>query len=485
MQVSGTAWGGDMGVSTRMMPPIVRRFVMPALAAFGILGAGPAAAAVPLAAGVLAISPNGEVAALSPQTGGEQDTAAALAAARAEIAAQRAQIAQQQREIAAQEQRLDAQAARLDELEQKLAGVANTTQQVRDEVAASRAAPAGGAAAPATAVAAQTVGQPDESEQPPQISVLDDQGRVVTPKGQLVAEFGLDYARADRNRAVFRGVELIQSILVGVFDINESRQDVLTASGALRYGLADRLEVGVRVPYVYRADHSVLVPIAGSTNNDAARSVDSSTSGGSIGDIEMSARYQLNNGGPGRPYLIANLQADAPTGRSPFAVKRDANGAALQSATGSGFWSVSPSLTMILPSEPAVLFGTIGYTFNFAKNVNTRIPPVQIDRIEPGNEINVSAGIGIAVNQRTSFNLGYAHTWAFGTRSITRTLDTRTNLPTGDPIKTRSRDLQLGRLLFGVSYRLNNRTTLNWSIEAGLTEDAPDVRTSLRIPFRL
>lgn len=441
--------------------------------ALGLAAATPALAMDPAVLGAPSgLSPNGGI--------GVAQTAASDP--EAELAAARAQIAAQQAKLDAQQRQLDAQAARLDALEQKLAGVADTAQQARDEAVAARAAPAAGQVAAVTPV---KVGQPDEDDQPPSVAVLDDQGRVVTPKGQLVAEFGLDYARADRNRAVFRGVELIESILVGVFDINESRQDILTASGTLRYGLADRLEVGVRVPYVYRADHSVLAPIAGSTTNDQAATVDSSTRGGNIGDVELSARYQINNGGPDKPYLTANLQVDLPTGRSPFAVKRDANGAALQSATGAGFYGISPSITAILPTEPAVLFGTVGYTYNIARNVHTRIPPVQIDRVAPGGELNFSAGIGIAVNQRTSFNIGYAHTWAFGTKTVSRVLDQRTGEPTGDPMTTRSRDLQIGRLLFGVSYRLNNRSSINWSVEVGATQDAPDVRTSLRIPFTL
>ena len=451
-----------------------------AVVALMLVTAQPALAAAPLPMVMpIAFSLDGGEAA--PQTGGG-DEAATLAAARAEIAAQRAQLDAQQRQIADQEKRLEDQAARLDALEQKLAGVASTAQQARDEAVAARAAPA---ASGQVAAVAQPVGQADENDQPPAVAVLDDQGRVVTPKGQFVAEFGLDYARADRNRAVFRGVELIESILVGVFDINESRQDILTASGTLRYGLADRLEVGARVPFVYRSDHSVLAPVAGSTTNDQAATIDSSTTGGDIGDVELSARYQLNNGGPNKPYLTANLQVDLPTGRSPFSLRRDANGAALQSATGAGFYGISPSITAILPTEPAVLFGTVGYTYNIGRNVHTRIPPVEIERVEPGGEINLSAGIGLAVNQRTSFNLGYAHTWALGTRTVSRLLDQKTGEPTGDPIATRSRDLQIGRLLFGISYRLNNRSSLNWSVEVGATEDAPDVRTSLRIPFTL
>src|SRR5690606_35784848 len=115
---------------------------------------------------------------------------------------------------------------------------------------------------------AMQVGQPPaDSDRPPTVAVLDQQGSVVTRQGQLIAELGLDYTRSDRNRAIFRGVELIESVLVGVFDINESRQDILTASGSLRYGLSDRLEIGARLPFIYRSDKLVTTPIAGSTGN--------------------------------------------------------------------------------------------------------------------------------------------------------------------------------------------------------------------------
>lgn len=51
--------------------------------------------------------------------------------------------------------------------------------------------------------------------------------------------------------------------------------------------------------------------------------------------------------------------------------------------------------------------------------------------------------------------------------------------------ETVSRDLQVGRLLFGVTYRVTDRASLNWSVEVGATEDAADVRTVLRIPIVL
>jgi len=404
-----------------------------------------------------------------------------VAALRAELAAARALLADQARQLAEQQRRMD-------EMDQRLTSLANTPPAG----ALAAAAPPGTAGTPAAATASATAGPaiqvgepPADADRAPTVAVLDQQGSVVTRRGQLIGELGFDYTRADRNRAIFRGVELIETVLVGVFDINESRQDILTGSAALRYGVSDRLEIGMRVPFIYRADKFVTGPVAGSTNNDDARTIDNSVNGAGLGDIEVTARYQLNNGGHNTPFLIANLQAVIPTGRDPFSVRRDDNGVARQIATGAGFWGISPSITAILPSEPAVLFGTLGYTFNLGQNVDTRIPPVQIDRIEPGDQINISAGIGLALNERTSLNFGYNHAWSFGTRTTVRQLDERSGEPTGAALSNRSRDLQIGRFLFGVSHRFSDAMQVNWTVEVGATEDAPDVRTSLRIPLAL
>ena len=119
-------------------------------------------------------------------------------------------------------------------------------------------------------------------------------------------------------------------------------------------------------------------------------------------------------------------------------------------------------------------------TFNLAQDVDTRIPPVLISYVDPGDAISASAGIGISFNQRTTLNLGYAHSWAFGTKTRTQLLMANANWT--DERETTTRDLQLGRLLFGVTYRVTDRSSINWSVELGATEDATDLRTVLRVP---
>jgi uncharacterized coiled-coil protein SlyX len=390
----------------------------------------------------------------------------APAAAQETIEALRAEVTAQREQLRQQDERLRALEARLQTVLATNTGAPPSTRTAQ-------------AQAPVETVGAA----PTDFDRMPQVAVLGDQGNVITRAGQLTGEVSFEYARADRNRAIFRGIELVESVLVGVFDINESRQDILTGALGMRYGVTDRLEIGLRVPYVYRNDSSILAPIPGSTNNDPAATIDNSAKGDGIGDIEVSARYQLTRARAGRPFLIANLQAVFPTGSAPFSVPRDPTGRALEAATGAGFYGISPSLTGILQTDPAVLFGTIGYNFNLARNVNARIPPVQIDRVDPADAVFASAGIGISLNQRTSINLGYAHTWGFGTQTRIRSEDAQGVL--GPPVTTTSRDLQIGRLLFGVTHRVTDTASVNWAVEVGATEDAADLRTVLRIPIVL
>ena len=411
------------------------------------------------------------------------------------------EIARLRESLRAATVRIDEQGERLRQLEERLAASAATVAATPTV----NPATAPGTTGPVTAVAAtpnalpprpgtivstasatppvlERVGEvPISFDNMPNLAVLGDNGSVITRPGQLTAELGLEYARADRSRALFRGIEVVESVLVGTFDINESRQDVLSVAAAARYGVSSRFEVGARVPFIRRRDISALVPIQGSSNDPTADNLDSARGNG-IGDIELTARYQITPARTGRAFLIGNFQVVAPTGSNPFDVPRD-GGRPLRAATGAGFWGVSPSVTAILPSDPAVLFGTLGYTRNFGDDVDTVIDPVRIVHVKPGDAISASAGIGITLNQRTSFNLGYAHTWAFGTKTDTVLL----NPPANDDGRRsqRARDLQIGRLLFGVTYRVNDRSSINWSVEAGATDDATDVRTVLRIPFVL
>jgi hypothetical protein len=395
---------------------------------------------------------------------------------REQIAAERSALEEQQRS-------LDAQRGRLQALEQRLIARTDAAHS-RDDGAAPRQATAMVAAPRPNAAnrgGVQTVGEAPSEQRSIDVAVLADQGGVITQAGRLTLEGDLEYARADRNRVLFRGVAIPEAVLIGAFDINESRQDVVTVAAVARFGISNRLEINGRLPLVYRADNSALAPVVnngGNTNVGTDRTVSSSN----LGDVDFGIRYQLTGSKDGWPYLIIGAQAVAPSGTDPFAVPRDGLGNPLSAATGAGFWGVTPTLTAILPSDPAVLFGTLGYTFNFARHIDRRIGSAIVERVSPGGQPTTSLGIAIALNPRVSLSLGYAHTLALGTKTRLRTINPQSQA-ISEPMSVRTRNLQLGRLLFGVSYRANAHTTINWNIEFGATDDATDLRTTLRIPL--
>jgi hypothetical protein len=398
----------------------------------------------------------------------------------------RQSLAVERQELERQQKSIDEQRARIDRLEARLAGRGGGETQTT-LAPGGVPLPASPPPAPPTAVAqangnrVQTVGEAPSDQRQVQVAVLSEQGGIITKAGRATVEMNLEYARADRNQVVFRGVQIPEAVLIGVFDINESRQDVLTAGMVGRLGLTSRLEINGRLPFVYRSDKSVLAPVANPSDPNAGQ-IDRPVSGANIGDIDFGVRYQITDGHNGAPYLIAGVQAVAPTGTDPFKVPRDALGNALKGATGAGFWGVTPNLTAILPTDPAVLFATLGYTYNFARDINRQIGAAFVERVAPGNQPSASAGIAIALNPRTSISFGYAQTWALGTKTRVRALN-QTTQQLGDAMTTESRDLQIGRFLFGVSYRTSPKTTINWNVEVGATDDAADVRTTLRIPY--
>lgn len=399
-------------------------------------------------------------------------------------------LADERLELDRQQRLLEAQRSRIEALEARLSTGNSPSEQVAATVSPGAVPlPASPPPRPPTNVAAtppagsgvQTVGAAPVDQRQVQVAVLSEQGGIITKAGRMTLEGDLEYARADRNQVVFRGVQIPEAVLIGVFDINESRQDVLTAAVVARLGLTSRLEINGRLPFVYRSDKSVLAPVANPTSPNAGQ-IDSPVTSGNLGDIDFGLRYQVTDGRNGTPYLIAGVQAVAPTGSNPFRVPRDALGNALQAATGAGFWGITPNLTFIMPSDPAVLFATLGYTRNFGRNINREIGSALIERVRPGDAPSASAGIAISLNPRTSISFGYAQTWALGTTTRLRMLNTTDQTP-GEAIDTKSRDLQLGRFLFGVSYRTSPKTTISWNVELGATDDASDVRTSLRVPF--
>lgn len=328
---------------------------------------------------------------------------------------------------------------------------------------------------------AAPVGQaPGGDGRPPEVAPIFEQPGVLTPPGNYVLEPSLQYGYSSSNRVSLVGYTIIPALLIGLIDVREVKRNTVTAALSARFGLSRRLELEVRAPYVYRSDATVSreVGIPGATEGVF------SASGLHMGDLELGARYQLNDGGVDKPFYIGSMRFKTRTGKDPFDVVTDCRqrcvdntsgtGMPLDLPTGSGFYSLQTGLTVLYPSDPAVFFGSITYTHNFARdNVSRRVLNGEqefLGSIAPGAVIGFNFGMGLALNEKSSFSIGYDHSSVGRTESNGRVV--------AGSVRT-----QLGTLLLGYSYRLSNKTTLNVSVGAGLTRDTPDVSLTLRLPM--
>ncbi|MCG5501441.1 hypothetical protein, partial [Ectothiorhodospira lacustris] len=315
------------------------------------------------------------------------------------------------------------------------------------------------ASSPAWAQTPEVVGErpPEDQRQADVAAVFEERG-LLTPKGKWVVEPSLQYIHSSSTTVAIDGFTILPAIAIGLIDVSEVQRDTLTAAIALRYGLTDRVEVGLRIPYVWRDESLRRREILVGTPADQVTGSD----GMGLGDIELGLHYQFNRAVTGKPFFIGNLRVKSTTGTSPFEVDRvpakDSTGEEipgvdifLEQPTGSGFWAVQPSLTVIYSTDPAVIYGNISYVWNLERDVGN-----DQGKIDPGNALGFSLGTGFALNNRTSLSFGYDHSIVF-----------KTKRELGDPLNPTFDRVQVGTFLWGLSHRLSDRTSMNFSVGIG------------------
>jgi hypothetical protein len=402
---------------------------------------------------------------------------------RAQLAAQNAQIEQMKRALATQQADYRAlrHAVGLDVLEQQRAG----NVRAGGSMASALPMPLGNASAddiaPAEQTQERTVGQaPEHDERPPAVAPIFNQPGVLTPRGKLVVEPSYQFGYSSADRVALIGYTVIPAILIGLIDARQVKTTTQTGAVALRYGLTNRLEVELRMPYVYGHTDTISREIFTGSATDKVFT----SSGHGIGDVEATARYQINDGGADRPYYVGWLRFKSRTGRDPFEVTTDCvnrcvqnatgTGLPLQLPTGSGFYSLQPGVTWLYPSDPVVFFGNLSYLHNFPRHDVSRTVlgggREALGTVRVGDIADVSVGMGLALNDKASISIGYDQSFVGITRQNGKTV----------PGSAKS---VLGTLLIGGSYRFNDRRTMNFTLGVGVTRDTPDATVTVRVPM--
>lgn len=290
---------------------------------------------------------------------------------------------------------------------------------------------------------------------------------VLTAPGHWVIEPQFEYLHASTNELVFRGVQIVPGLQIGLIDATTAERDTVSTALDVRTGLTHRIELEVRAPFVYRHDTTTTLE-----QKDTSETLTETVSNSDIGDVEVIGRYQLNSSRNNSAIWIGALDVKTNTGLGPYDVTYDAFGVAQKEATGSGFWSIEPTVSVLYPTDPVVLFASVGYIYSISRDVNKQITSnVTVQHVNPGGSPVGSVGFAFALNDRFSFSLGYKH-------SYIRPTETQLN-----GVWTSSQALQIGVSTFSMSYRITPTINLSDSFEFGVTRDAPDLHILTRLSF--
>lgn len=307
------------------------------------------------------------------------------------------------------------------------------------------------------------------------VTIFDDRG-VLTSKGRFIIEPSYTYTHSTSTVVAIEGFTVLPALIVGLINISQAQRDINNYSLAVRYGLTKRMEIGIKVPYI-EVDESIRER---EVLDGSPVDIVHDTSGDGLGDIEAQINYQLNSGRGGSPFYILNLRVKSDTGNSIFDIDQrrltDENDNLLavvftEQPTGSGFWAIQSGLTVLYPTDPAVLYGSLSYMWTIEDDKGDE----NGGDIDPGDVISFSFGIGFSVNEQTSFSLGYEHD-----------IIDQTDVELSQGLSDATFDTyHSGSMLVGISQRLGKTTSLNASLAVGVTEQSPDVQLSFKVPFML
>ncbi|MCG6873504.1 MAG: acetate kinase [Betaproteobacteria bacterium] len=387
-----------------------------------------------------------------------------------QLEAEREKLHALEQALGEQRRRLDQQLRELDALKARMSG----RGAAPGGTAVSVETPQGGASVPVqsaqAAKPAKPVGEaPPEPDRPPEVAQIFAEPTVLTPPGKFVLEPSLQYIRANDNRVALVGFTIVPALTIGLIDIRSVGRDTYYAALTGRWGVANRFELEAKVPYVWATSSTLTRPLATPSVTDTMFDA----SGAGLGDIEFAARYQINRVRADNPVFIGSLRFKTATGKGPFDVDYvPLTGLQTELATGTGFYGLQAGVSVLFPSDPAVFFGGMNYLYNFGRDVGNGF-----GHIDPGNILDFNVGMGLALNERASFSVGYQQSMVSKSSQSGEASAAKRLAPASS--------LVLGTARFGVSYKISAKTLLNFSLGIGVTSDTPDLELTVRVPYTI
>lgn len=276
---------------------------------------------------------------------------------------------------------------------------------------------------------------------------LIDRGGLLLPRWTFEVEPSTSYAHSSSESLVIDGFTIFPVLVVGDIFSERVRRNTLTTSLTARLGLPWRSQLEVRAPYIYE-DSSRLT----------GDGEELKLSDHGVGDLEIALSRDLPRFFGRGPQLLGSLRWKMVTARDPFGLDDDE-----QIPFGSGFHTLTASVTGVSVLDPVVFFGTVSYTEALAARKGELA-------IDPGERIGLQLGMALSLNLETSLSFAFEQSFTSRTRL--------------EGVEVPGTYVNTGTVSIGMSRSLPSGRAFDTNLAIGLSEDSPDLQLGFSMPFR-
>lgn len=319
-----------------------------------------------------------------------------------------------------------------------------------------------------------------DAEPAQSVSNLYDEASGFFGGGKFSFETGVTYTHYDTRALVLNGFLALDSIFLGSINLDRVKADNWTLDMTARYNLAQRWQFDINVPVVYRES---TYSSGGAGGAGASTSDETVTRDPEIGDVNVGIAYKFLDEDETWPDAVATLRIKAPTGKDPYGIKlRQVEGNDNLSVpeslpTGNGVWSITPGISLVKTFDPAVLFGSLSYTYNMedsfsdiSPQVNSKVP----GDVKLGDSWQIGGGIAFALNEKMSMSFSVSDQFA---------RKSKIKPDGGDWQSISNSDYNAANFNIGMTFAATDNLTIVPNLAIGLTDDAPDFSFSLKFPY--
>lgn len=320
----------------------------------------------------------------------------------------------------------------------------------------------------------------DDSEPAQSVSNLYDEASGFFGRGKFSVETGITYTHYDTRALTLNGFLALDSIFLGNINLDRIKADNWTLDLTARYNLDQRWQFDINVPVVYREStySSGGAGGAGPVTSDATVTRDPT-----IGDVNVGVAYKFLDESEDWPDAVLTLRVKAPTGKDPYGIKlvndptNDNLSVPESLPTGNGVWAITPGISLVKTFDPAVLFGSLSYTYNMedsfsdiSAQANSKVP----GDVKLGNSWQIGAGIAFALNEKMSMSFSVSD--QFASKS-------KIKPDGGDWQSISNSDYNAANFNIGMTLAATDNLTIVPNLSIGLTDDSPDFSFSLKFPY--